>query len=60
MNSVNIQYNTLVCWVDGTNDLSTKRLMFQVLFFFIKSCKNPFNLFLFIFLSNYKNDNKEF
>ena len=47
--SVNLQYNTLVCWDDGTNDLTTKRLMFQVLFFFIKSCKIlckiPFNLF---------------
>ena len=37
-------------WANGTNDSSTKCLMFQVLyFFFIKSCeilcKNPFNLF---------------
>ena len=31
--SVNLQYNTLVCWADGTNDTSTKRLMFHVLFF---------------------------
>ena len=45
--SVNLQYNTLVHWTDGTNNSSTKRLMFQVLSFFIKSCKslskNPFN-----------------
>ena len=26
--------NTLVCWFAGTNDLSTKRLTFQALFFF--------------------------
>ena len=32
---VNLQYNTLVRWADGTNDLSTKRLTFQVFFFII-------------------------
>ena len=32
--SVNIQYNTLGCRVDGTNDSSTKCLMFHALFFF--------------------------
>ena len=37
MKSVNLQYNTLGRWVDGPNDSSTKRLMFQVLFFFIIS-----------------------
>ena len=31
---VNLQYNMLVCWADGTNNSSTKRLMFQVLFSF--------------------------
>ena len=31
--SVNLQYNTLGRLDDGTNELSTKRLMFQVLFF---------------------------
>ena len=31
--SYNLQYNTLVCWGVGTNDSSTKRLMFQVSFF---------------------------
>ena len=45
---VNLQCNTLVRWTDGTNNSSTKCLMFQVLFFF-KSCKilckTPFNLF---------------
>ena len=28
LKSDNLQYNTLVCWVVGTNDSSTKRLMF--------------------------------
>jgi hypothetical protein len=33
--SVNLQYNnTLGCWVDGPNDWATKRLMFQLSFFF--------------------------
>ena len=35
--SDNLQYNTLGHWVAGTNDSSTKRLMFQALFFFIIS-----------------------
>ena len=34
LKSDNLQYNTLGRWVDGTNDSSTKRLMFQALFFF--------------------------
>ena len=33
--SVNLQYNKLVCWADGTNNSSTKCLMFQVFFFTI-------------------------
>ena len=38
LKSDNLQYNTtLAPWVDGTNDSSTKRLMFQALFFFIIS-----------------------
>merc|ERR1712016_26656 len=32
--SVNLQYNTLGRLDDGTNESSTKRLMFQLLFFF--------------------------
>ena len=28
--SDNLQYNTLGCWVTGTNDSSTKGLMFQL------------------------------
>ena len=46
---VNLQYNTLVGWADGTNDLLTKRLMIQVLFFFSKKLANslqkPFHFF---------------
>ena len=34
LKSVNLEYNTLVRWFAGTNESSTKRLMFQVLFFF--------------------------
>ena len=53
--SDNLQYNTLVCWVAGMNDSSTKCLMFQVLFFFMTSCKilckNCFNLFSYFFIS---------
>ena len=33
LKSDNLQYNTLGRWVTGTNDTSTKRLMFQVFFF---------------------------
>ena len=47
LKSVNLQYITLGHWDDGTNESSTQRLMFQVLFFFIISCKilckKPFN-----------------
>ena len=52
--SVNLQYNTLGRLDDGTNKSSSKRLMFQVLFFFMISCKilckNPFNLFSYFFI----------
>ena len=55
--SDNLQYNTLVRWADGTNDLPTKHLMFQVFSFFIISCKilckNPFNLFFSIYFYNF-------
>ena len=48
LKSDNLQYNTLVCWADGTNDSSTKHLTFQVLF------SNNFlwysKLFIFIFV----------
>ena len=51
--SVNLQYIKLGCLDDGTNESSTKSLMFQVLFFFMISfkilCKNPFNLFSYFF-----------
>ena len=29
LKSDNLQYDTLVCWADGTNDSLTKRLIFQ-------------------------------
>ena len=35
LKSDNLQYNKLVRWADGTNDSSTKRLMFQEFFFII-------------------------
>ena len=57
LKSVNLQYNTLVCWDTRTKDSSTKCLMLQALFLFTISCKilfkNCFNLFFY-----YKN--KEF
>ena len=37
LNSNNLQYNTPCCWIDRTNQSSTKHLMFQALFFFIIS-----------------------
>mgnify|MGYP001436520114 CR=1 FL=1 len=33
LRSDNLQYDMLICWFSGTNDSSTKRLMFQALFF---------------------------
>ena len=54
--SDNLQYNTLVCWVAGTNDSSTKRLMFQVLFFSHNFLQNSLQKsFEFIFLFFYIN-----
>ena len=51
LKSVNLQYNTLVRWDDGTKDSSNKHLMFQVLIFFHNFLQNPFQkLFQFIFL----------
>ena len=35
LKSDNLQYNTLVCWADGTNNYLTKRLTFQVFFFIL-------------------------
>ena len=40
LKSDNLQYDTVDRWVAGTNDLSTKRLMFQV-FFFHNFLQNP-------------------
>ena len=51
--SVNLQYNTLGCLDDGTNESSTKHLMFQVLLFFHdflqNSLKKSSNLFSYFF-----------
>ena len=49
LKSNNLQYNMLVRWDARTKDSSTKRLMFQVLFFFHNFLQNPFQkLFQFI------------
>ena len=55
LKSYNLQYKTLVRWADGTNDSSTKHLMFQMLFFFHKILK----IFQFIYKSirNYEKKN---
>ena len=54
----------LGCMDDGTNESSTKRLMFQVLFFFMISCLNSlqkyFQSICLFFLKKYKNKSKEF
>ena len=53
--SVNLQYNTLGRLDDGTNESSTKRLMFQVLFFFHDFLQNSLQKsFQFIFLFFHK------
>ena len=56
--SDNLQYNTLLPWVAGTNDSSTKCLMFpSIIPFFIISCKtickNCLNLFIYFFFSKF-------
>ena len=61
---VNLQYITLGCLDIGTNESSTKCLMFQVLFFFssflakfsTKFSTKILSIYLFIFLKNYKNE----
>ena len=62
--SINLQYNMLGRLDDGTNESSTKRLMFQILFFFMISCrilcKNTFNLFVHFFKKNTKLKVKSF
>jgi len=62
--SDNLQYNTLARWVDGTNDSSTKRLMFQALFFFIISYRlralKTLYFYFCKFIKKYKNKLKQF
>ena len=55
--SDNLQYNTVGCWVAGTNDSSTKHLMFQVYIFFFhnflqNSLQKSFQ-FIFLFFYNF-------
>ena len=53
--SVNLQYNMLGRLDDGTNESSTKRLIFQVLFFFLIFINlGHSKLFIFIVLSKNK------
>ena len=55
LKSINLQYNMLVHWADGTNDSLTKFLMFQVLFCLYKILRNFLQKrFQFIFLFFYK------
>ena len=49
LRSDNLQYNTLVRWVDGTNNSSTKRLMFQA-FFSLIGLRALKSLYVFQFL----------
>ena len=52
LKSDNLQYNTLVRWVAGTNDSLTKCLMFQVLFFcnnFLQNSLQKWFQFIFLF-----------
>ena len=62
--SDNLQYNTLVRWVDGTNSSSTKRLTFQVFFFIIsyrlKALKTLFFFHFCNFIKKIKNQLKGF
>ena len=59
--SDNLQYNRLVRWFARTNDLSTKHLMFQVLFFSSKFLAKIVSItYFYSFLKIYKNRNKHF
>ena len=50
LKSDNLQYNTLVCWANGTSDLLTKHLKFQVIFSKFLIDLGHSKLFLFIFV----------
>ena len=58
MKFVNLQYDTLVRWADGTNDSLTKHLMFQALFCFHKILQNslqkPFQFIFFYKITKMK------
>ena len=51
LKSINLQYNTLVHWTDGTNNSSTKHLMFKILSFSYRFLQNslqkPFQSFFY-------------
>ena len=66
MKSDNLQYNTLARWVNGTNNSSTKRLMFQSLFFLsiisyrLRALKTLYFYFCNFIKKNKKIDRKDF
>ena len=55
--SDNLQYNWLVPWFPGTNNLSTKCLMFQALFFFTFTKVKTKSFECLKSMRNYKKDN---
>ena len=60
---VNLQYITLGCLDDGTNESSNKRMMFQAIFFswfLAKLFAKILSIYFLIFLYNYKNKIKSF
>ena len=60
LKSVNLRYIKLGRWADGTNESSTKRLMFQVLFLFHNFLQSSLQkLFKIIFIF-FNNKNKKF
>ena len=62
--SINLQYNTLVHWANGTNVSSTKHLMLQVFFFSHKilqsSLQKSFQFIVFIFSIKLKKNEMSF
>ena len=56
MKSVNLQYITLGCLDDGTNESSTKSLMFQLLFFYtFYRLRAPKTLYFYNFIKKLEN-----
>ena len=48
LNQINLQYNALVRWANGTNKTSIKHV--PSIFFFIKSLQKPFQFISFLFI----------